>query len=89
MFLHVYNTAQNMGNVNGNNADLNLKEHPILPLPQNNNVDNSGKILPVAFARNFDEDLHRYVLKWHKHYIANREFAVSLRFIILFVKSFF
>jgi hypothetical protein len=57
MFLRVYNTA-----VNGNNDDLNLADHPILPIPQKTIVDSSGKILPVAFARNFDEYPKRYAL---------------------------
>ena len=54
--MRIYNTAQNLVNVKGNTDDLNLADHPILSLSQNPNGDNSGKILPVAFARNFNEE---------------------------------
>ena len=38
---------------------LNLADHPILPLPQNKNADNSGKMVPLDIARHLNEETKR------------------------------
>ena len=40
--------------------DFNLHDHPIIhhhiPLPENKDKDDMGKLLPIDIARNFDRD---------------------------------